>query len=435
MKHLISIFGLIVLLNISNNLSAQLSLSAQLRNRAEARKGYKTLTDKDDITAYFISQRTRMNFGFAKDQLSMRVSIQDVRVWGDEKIASNNGVFGDAASIDLYESWGELSFADKKGSFRVGRQEFNFDGGRLLSNRNWNQNGLTYDAALLKYNYNKLKFYLAGSYNSKEEAVFGNYYYGVSSSKANDIYRMKTMNFFRTEYCISDSLKVNYLAIMTAHQDTTGTKEQYNYKYTTGLSTQLKTSGLFADAEVYYQFGKNWFGDEVSAYMFSVEGGFDNGKYLFAVGADYISGGEQADPAKTDKTKAFDVLYGAQSKFYGRMDYISLSRHTNYAGFADLYAEIDFKFLEKNDILFEYHYIAVPNDIYYMKDEQKLKGDKKLYQEIDFIYTYKFNKELKVNLSYSVALPAETLERLQKVENAKTAHWAYLIITYTPKLY
>jgi hypothetical protein len=34
--------------------------------------------------AFFISQRSRLNLDFKQEQVLMKFSLQDVRVWGDE---------------------------------------------------------------------------------------------------------------------------------------------------------------------------------------------------------------------------------------------------------------------------------------------------------------------------------------------------------------
>ena len=61
---------------------AQITISGELRPRAEYRNGYKTLTPNDVDAALFVSQRTRLNTEFITENYTFFVSIQDVRVWG-----------------------------------------------------------------------------------------------------------------------------------------------------------------------------------------------------------------------------------------------------------------------------------------------------------------------------------------------------------------
>ena len=61
---------------------SQLTISGELRPRAEYRNGYKTLTPDDSEAALFVSQRTRLNTMYSTDDYTFFVSFQDVRVWG-----------------------------------------------------------------------------------------------------------------------------------------------------------------------------------------------------------------------------------------------------------------------------------------------------------------------------------------------------------------
>src|SRR5579864_5154906 len=88
---------------------AQISLTGQLRDRAEARSGYGNLVPSGAQSAGFISQRTRLNFGYKWDLLTVGVSIQDVRVFGAD--ASTISTTGNR--LFLHEGWAELTLANK----------------------------------------------------------------------------------------------------------------------------------------------------------------------------------------------------------------------------------------------------------------------------------------------------------------------------------
>jgi len=65
-------------------LQAQFKLSAELRPRVEIRHGYKTLANPSSEAAAFVSQRSRLNFEYSRKKYEIKLSLQDVRVWGDE---------------------------------------------------------------------------------------------------------------------------------------------------------------------------------------------------------------------------------------------------------------------------------------------------------------------------------------------------------------
>lgn len=139
------------------NSQAQITLTGQLRTRAEDRNGYGNLVTNDAQQGGFISQRTRLNFGYKWDLLTVGVSVQDIRVWGGDASTTSttdNRLF-------LHEGWAELTLANKADTnvkfklldlltFKIGRQELIYDDARLIGNLDWLQQARTFDMALLK---------------------------------------------------------------------------------------------------------------------------------------------------------------------------------------------------------------------------------------------------------------------------------------------
>jgi hypothetical protein len=81
----------ITLLCISNaTIAQQFDLSAEIRPRYENKHGFGILIEKDADGTNFVSQRTRLNFGFKNENLELYVSMQNVRVWGDVSTLSSN---------------------------------------------------------------------------------------------------------------------------------------------------------------------------------------------------------------------------------------------------------------------------------------------------------------------------------------------------------
>jgi len=89
---------------------AQFSPNAQLRTRTELRDGYGNLVLSDAKKAAFISQRTRLNFGYKWDLLSFGASVQDIRVWGADASTISTA---DGNRFMLHEGWAELTLANK----------------------------------------------------------------------------------------------------------------------------------------------------------------------------------------------------------------------------------------------------------------------------------------------------------------------------------
>jgi len=142
----------------SNKSVAQLSLNGQLRLRTEIRDGVGNLVSEDSTPASFISQRTRLNFGYKWDRLNFGATVQDVRVWGQDASSISNA---DGNKLMLHEGWAELILANKADttigfkyidnlSLKIGRQELVYDDARLIGNLDWLQQGRRFDMALLK---------------------------------------------------------------------------------------------------------------------------------------------------------------------------------------------------------------------------------------------------------------------------------------------
>ena len=162
---------LLTLCGICFNLQsqAQFTLTGQLRTRTEIRDGLANLVPNDAKDAQgntisrikpgiFTSQRTRINFGYKWDRLTFGVSVQDVRVWGQDASSISNG---DGNKLMLHEGWGELTLFNKADTtiktklldlltLKIGRQELIYDDSRLIGNLDWLQQARRFDMALLK---------------------------------------------------------------------------------------------------------------------------------------------------------------------------------------------------------------------------------------------------------------------------------------------
>jgi hypothetical protein len=148
---------------------AQFTVDAQVRPRFEYRHGYKTLFPDNVDPAAFVSQRTRLNFGYKTEKLNFYLSAQDIRVWGDVpqlNLADENG-------FSLHQAWGEMLFNSEL-FLKIGRQEIVYDDQRFLGNVDWAQQGRSHDAAVLKYEPSFMKLHFGAAYNQDKEALTGN---------------------------------------------------------------------------------------------------------------------------------------------------------------------------------------------------------------------------------------------------------------------
>lgn len=174
------LFGL-VLLFCPFSSTAQFSLTGQLRGRGEVRQGFGNLLTEEAVPASFISQRTRLQFGYKWDRLNFGVTLQDVRIWGQDAstISATDG-----NRQMLHEGWAEIILANKADtsfrfkfldnlSFKFGRQELIYDDSRLIGNLDWLQQGRRFDMALIKVVHHGWQFDLGYAFNQHAENFTG----------------------------------------------------------------------------------------------------------------------------------------------------------------------------------------------------------------------------------------------------------------------
>ncbi|TAE35826.1 MAG: hypothetical protein EAY66_08155 [Sphingobacteriales bacterium] len=163
---------------------AQFTLNGQLRTRGEHRNGFANLIPQSAEAANFISQRTRLNFGYKWDRVTFGVSMQDVRVWGQDASTISPA---DGNKLMLHEGWADITllnmadttlktkFIDNL-SLKIGRQELIYDDSRLIGNLDWLQQGRRFDMALLKAMHHGWQLDLGYAFNQNSETLMNTVY-------------------------------------------------------------------------------------------------------------------------------------------------------------------------------------------------------------------------------------------------------------------
>lgn len=186
MKSIIMIGGMVLLTGAGIKVSAQLSVTGQLRVRSEFRDGYGTLETAGSKPAVVTTQRARLTFRYQSSRVIFQSSLQDVRVWGGDASTIDNA---DGARLSVHEAWAELIFANAADSSfghsaigylscRIGRQELVYDDERLLGNLNWLQQARRHDAMVWKAVQGNWRADLGMAFNQNTDAVNynGTYY-------------------------------------------------------------------------------------------------------------------------------------------------------------------------------------------------------------------------------------------------------------------
>ena len=139
--------GLSLLGMLSFNAFAQeFDANLQLRPRYEYRNGFKTLISNGESPTSFVSQRSRQNFNFKQEKLKLKLTLQNIRTWGDVATTTTT----DKNGVALFEGWAQYEI-NSKWSTRIGRQVISYDNQRIMGEIDWAQQGQSHDAILFTF--------------------------------------------------------------------------------------------------------------------------------------------------------------------------------------------------------------------------------------------------------------------------------------------
>ncbi|MDP2685987.1 MAG: alginate export family protein [Aequorivita sp.] len=410
-----SIFFLILFFSITQTYS-QFTVDAQLRPRFEYRHGYKTLFPNDTDPAAFVSQRTRLNFGYKTEKLHFYLSAQDVRVWGDVpqlNVADENG-------FSLHQAWAEVQLISNF-NFKIGRQEIVYDDQRFFGNVDWAQQGRSHDAAILKFEPNYLKLHFGAAYNQDGEALTGN------------ILTKKTYKSFQYVWLHKDweKLAASFLFLNNGLQyidETNESKNDTRFSQTAGIHLKAKANKFNFASNLFYQFGKDIADNDLSAYLISAEANYLAMENLnFTLGGELQSGNNFGAPSN-GKNKAFNPLYGTNHKFNGFMDYFYVGNHLDNVGLVDFYGAIKYSFNKKSNLSVAFHKFSAAA-------EMLNESTKDLGYEIDLVTSHQLSDFVGVQAGYSQFFASNGIEIVKNNFDSNSNNWAWAMLTIDPVLF
>lgn len=406
--------------------NSQFILDAELRPRAEFRNGFNRLMPDSIDPAFSISQRTRFNAYFNKENIKVYISIQDVRTWGD--VGQLN--FSDVNGLAIHQAWGEFGIG-KYVSVKAGRQELVYDDQRMFGNVGWAQQARSHDALLGKFKKGRLSIELGLAYNQERQALTGNEYTIPNNYKA--------MQYVWANYA-ADAVKVSFLFLNNGLQyidpvDIDSNTTRYSQTYGTHVKARL-VDLIDLSGNFYYTGGKDRFDRSMSAYEVALDLNFkpDGAKWSAGVGFEILSGNEITDGDRDmDKNNAFTPFYGTNHKFNGFMDYFYVGNHINTVGLFDLYVRGGYTH-KKSKFFLSFHNFMSSASI----TENNEKQSSQLGSEIDFVYAYIFSKSVNISAGYSQMFAAQSLKDIRPTPDNtynNVNNWAWIMLTFKPQLF
>lgn len=395
---------------------AQLTIDASLRPRFEYRHGFKSLFPDDTDPASFVSQRTRINFGYKTEKLQFYLSPQDVRVWGDVpqlNAADKNG-------FSLHQAWAEISLISDL-SLKIGRQEIVYDDQRFLGNVDWAQQGRSHDAAIIKYEPEFVKLHFGAAYNQDQESLTGNVLTVNTYKSLQYIWLHKDFN----------KISGSFLFLNNGLQYRDEVDEKNNetrYSQTAGMHLKAGVEKFKFSSNLYYQFGKDISNNTLSAYLVSLDILYSvTEKLNIGLGGELQSGNDYGAPSD-GKNKAFDPLYGTNHKFNGFMDYFYVGNHLNNVGLTDLYGNVKYAFNKKSNVNIIFHQ-------FFASEKLNNEVSKNLGFEFDFITSLKLSEFVGLQAGYSQFFASNATEVLKNSFDGNTNNWGWAMLTIDPVLF
>jgi hypothetical protein len=437
MKQFLRLIIPLIIILISTEANAQLEISAELRTRGEAVNAYKFLPDSTTEAEFFVTQRTRITANYKKDFYETHISIQDVRYWGGEDNFTKAGVWSNTHGLDIYEAWAKFNL-NENNFLKIGRQELRYDDERLLSWRNWNQYGITYDAFIYGYRRKDWKMDLGLSYNNFGTDDKNNIYFDGSTTR-----RMKTLNFLHLNREF-DKFNAS-LNFISAGYHKGLTSNVIYLTNTIGFYLKYKAKSFMVDGNAYMQSGKSYAGKDIEgAYLLALntETYLMDKKLSLKAGVDYFSGadGTNTDSLYNTQHHNFNLMYGARYKYNGNQNmFILMDSHTKNGGLTDIHFGLNYKKSKKHIFDLNYHLFSTSEKVFKQINpvsNEREYYDQSLGSEIDLIYTYKVSKELVIKTGFSYYLSNSTIESFKGVQgDVGSPYWGWVMFSFKPTLF
>lgn len=371
----------------------------------------------------FTNMRTRLSAEKTfTDKVDFFFQIEDSRVLGESGASINN-----FKNIDLHQ--GFLNFRspfDIPVNFQVGRFEMAYGTERFFSALpGWNYIGRAFDGLRFKYANDSLFDFKADvfalSINTSSRYVSNAtpalYLFPSVPDLGNGLYGFWTTGKF------NPAAEVNFFGYYEDNRKQT--KPGFNdiARFTTGLSHKGSYLDNFSSIEeISFQKG-SVSGQDVTAYLASVQGYYHISDFKLGLGADILSGNNQASKT-TNNT--FATPYSNAHIYHGYMDYFTnIPDNTKNLGLNDFYFKSSW---EKKDFP-----LNVKLDLHHFTSNQlAVSGLSTFGQEADLTLNYDYSKQGTIIFGVSGFLPGDLFKSDAFFGKNRTdpSYWAYLMTIY-----
>jgi len=399
----------------------ELDANLQLRPRYEYRNGFKELMKDGSLPTSFVSQRSRLNFNFKQDKLKAKLTLQNIRVWGDVATTATS----DKNGVALFEAWAQYDF-NAKWSAKLGRQVLSYDNQRIMGEIDWAQQGQSHDAALISFKPTNHQLDLGFAVNSDSEKLYRDVY--------TNSYKHMQYAWYHTSFS-NLNMSLLFLNVGFQYKDVPTNNLKVDNMQTFGTYLSYKKNKFDGNLGVYGQTGDGKLVTENTS-INALYGGLNlsyavTDKFKAGLGYEYLSGKDQDD---TDsKIKSFNPIFGTNHAFNGFMDYFYVGNYKNTVGLQDVFAKFTYS-NKKWQLNAMPHVFMTAADVIDPTDVTK-KMDSYLGTEIDLTATYTLQKDINITGGYSQMFGTDTMEVLKLGNKGYDNNWAWVMITINPRLF
>jgi hypothetical protein len=344
----------------------------------------------------FTSMRARGEISARLDKgVSIMFQVQDVRIWGEE---TSTILDFSANQFDLHQGYLDVaSSGSVTYAARIGRQEINLGGQRLVGAEDWTQQGRAFDALRLSADgslgrVDLLAAVIANDVTPEHEDT--EYFWGLHGQLERGIPGTIDVYGFLNDV------------------GTLGTEQ-----YTVGGRWWGRVGVLEYRAEGSYQTGDRM-GDKVSAFMLGGRIGLLllGGDADFVLWYDYLSGDD--DPADNE-IKVFDTLFATNHKFYGLADlFVDIPQETAGRGLQDAAIKSGVNVGDDARVAAEFH-------SFWLAQDQGLSTPR-LGEELDVTLSYRLGRHLTVWGGYAGLFVQDALGEIGRLTD--NVNWFYVMV-------
>lgn len=350
---------------------AFLTLGIEYRPRTELRYGYRKLPTFDAQPAFFTSHRARLNLGYEGEKMKFIISIQDIRLWGEEATRDRFGelqIFEFYAMPQLNDHW----------SMKIGRQRLSFDDERFFAQNNWRQASGKHDGVNIIYRSSSVDFDWFTAFNQSSMGNFGTYYQpGFVGYK------------FLTAHLMTWNLHPHTTLVSTIFADGyqgTAPFEKTYFKATTGIKLkQAIGTKTKISASLFTQNGKLPTNQKIRAWFYDLELQHTiSPNYQLRTKIQYFSGGNEAND---EFSNSFLAQYGAFHKFNGRMDYTAKTVDTyNHESLVNPHIIQDVQLNDRFKISLETHLLGTQSYFYALENDLRVMWKVNSWTQLEIAY-------------------------------------------------